>query len=244
MPPHICAPAHPADLSSPLKVVQVQPHPVLDGEPYVVVEPCCITVDVPSRLDPIALAAVRAADMVICPTLPDLLNLAPLRDTVALIETADKLGATVGVINDVDESGAVKKIAHAAAVLEKFKMVVSPAVIYHLPQFSNAYDKGMGVTEIKPRETRNRSALAPPWVAGILAPVFTSRSEDRPPPNRAGTTDFDPAHDHREPTVGSAEDSGGTGEAFLVCYIVLTPPASSANAPSVLPWRRVSAGGN
>src|SRR5262245_34704180 len=55
--------------------------------------------DAPSRLDPIALAVIRASDMVICPTMPDLLNLAPLRETVELIKSADKLGVTVGVIN-------------------------------------------------------------------------------------------------------------------------------------------------
>lgn len=109
-------------------------------------------IDVPSRLDPIALAAVRAADMVVCPTLPDLLSLGPLRETVALIESAGKLAASVGVINDVDQAGAAKKIAHAQAVLEDFKMTVCPTAIFHLPQFSSAYDKGKGVIEIKRAE--------------------------------------------------------------------------------------------
>jgi cellulose biosynthesis protein BcsQ len=37
--------------------------------------------DSPSKLDAIALAAIRAADMIICPTLPDLFNLGSLQDT-------------------------------------------------------------------------------------------------------------------------------------------------------------------
>jgi hypothetical protein len=64
-------------------------------------------------------------------------------------------------------------------------------------------------------ETRNRSALAPPWVAAILAPAFTSQRKGGPPPDSAGNTNPDPAHGHREPTLGSAKDSGGAGEAWV-----------------------------
>src|SRR5215471_21576991 len=61
-------------------------------------------------------------------------------------------------------------------------------------------------------ETRNRAALAPKRVAGVLAPAFMSQ---RPPPDWAGAADPDPAHDRREPTLGSAEDPGGTGTAWV-----------------------------
>jgi hypothetical protein len=61
-----------------------------------------LMIDAPSRLDPVALAAIRVSDLVVCPAATDLLNLAPLQETVALIETADKLGAAVGVLNNID----------------------------------------------------------------------------------------------------------------------------------------------
>jgi hypothetical protein len=64
-------------------------------------------------------------------------------------------------------------------------------------------------------ETPYRSALAPPWVAGILAPAFMLQREGGPPPDSAGNTKPDPAHGHREPTLGSAKDSGGAGEAWV-----------------------------
>ena len=86
--------------------------------------------------------------MIVCQTVPDLLNLAPLQATVALIESADKLGTTVGVLNNCD--GAAKKIEHAKTVLASFKMAVAQTAIFHLPQFSAAYDKGKAVTELKP----------------------------------------------------------------------------------------------
>ena len=47
-------------------------------------------------------------------------------------------------------------------------------------------------------------------VADVSAPAFKSKGEDGPAPNCTGTTHLNPAHDHREPTLGPAEDSGGT----------------------------------
>jgi chromosome partitioning protein len=120
-------------------------------------------IDAPSRLDPVALAAIRAAEMIVCPTVPDLLNLAPLQETVALIASADKLPAAVGVLNNVDESGAAKKIEHAIGVLASFNMAVASTPILHLPQFSAAYDKGKAVTELKPADGKAAQQIQALW---------------------------------------------------------------------------------
>ena len=109
-------------------------------------------VDAPSRLDAVALAAIRAADMIVCPTVPDLLNLGPLQETVALIASADKLAAAVAVLNNCDESGAAKRIEQARSVLASFKMAVASTTVFHLPQFSAAYDRGRAVIELKPAD--------------------------------------------------------------------------------------------
>jgi hypothetical protein len=90
----------------------------------------------PICVDAIALAAIQAADLIVCPTVPDLLNLAPLQGTVALIESADKLGAAVGVVNNVDESGAARKIEHAKGVLTAFKMAVAPTAPDDMTEFA------------------------------------------------------------------------------------------------------------
>src|SRR5262249_22666892 len=100
------------------------------------------------KLDDIAMAAIRAADMVVCPTLPDLFNLGSLQDTVQLLESAGKLPATVGVINNVDRSGEEARIGEATAVMEKFEMAVCPRVIRHRPEFQIAAEKGKAVTEL------------------------------------------------------------------------------------------------
>jgi hypothetical protein len=54
--------------------------------------------------------------------------------------------------------------------------------------------------------------------AHLLAPAFQSQRQDGPPPDCAGATDPDPAHDQREPTWGSAEDSGGTVKAWVQSF--------------------------
>jgi len=104
-------------------------------------------IDSPSKLDPIALAAIRAADMIVCPTLPDLFNLGSLQDTVRLLEASDKLPVTVGVINNIDKTGEEARIGAATAVMEKVNMAVCPAVIHHRPEFQIAAEKGKAVTE-------------------------------------------------------------------------------------------------
>ena len=120
-------------------------------------------IDAPSRLDPIALAGVRAADLIVCPTVPDLLNLAPLKETVSLIEAADKLRAAVCVLNNVEEAGAPKKIAHARDVLASFRMAVAPTAVFHHSQFSAAYDKGRAVIELKPAGGRAAVQIETLW---------------------------------------------------------------------------------
>ncbi|HEY7086044.1 MAG TPA: ParA family protein [Hyphomicrobiaceae bacterium] len=105
-------------------------------------------IDSPSKLDDIAIAAIRAADMIICPTLPDLFNLGSLQDTVRLLELAEKLGVSVGVINNIDKAGEEARIGEATAVMEKFNMAVCPAVIHHRPEFQIAAERGKAVTEI------------------------------------------------------------------------------------------------
>src|SRR5262249_51200633 len=74
-------------------------------------------VDSPSKIDATALAAIRAADLILTPTLPDLFNLGSLQDTVRLLEAAEKLDATIAIVNNVDESGAEARIAQAREAL-------------------------------------------------------------------------------------------------------------------------------
>src|SRR5262245_17866089 len=77
-----------------------------------------IVIDTPSKNDGTTLAAIRAADRIICPVMVDLFSLAALQDTAKLIEVAGKLPVTIGVLNDLDETGVVANIGEAEAVLK------------------------------------------------------------------------------------------------------------------------------
>ena len=106
-------------------------------------------IDAPSKLDGIAMSAIRAADMIICPTLPDLFNLGSLSDTVRLLEAGGKLAVTVGVVNNVDEGNtAAARVGQAVAAIEGLKMTACPVVVHHRPQFQTAALDGKGVTEV------------------------------------------------------------------------------------------------
>jgi chromosome partitioning protein len=137
-------------------------------------------IDSPSKLDATALAAIRAADMVICPTLPDLFNLGSLQDTVQLLEAGQKIGVTVGVVNNVDEGGAEARIGAAKAAIEGFKMLACPAIVYHRPQFQTAAEKGKGVTEAGARAKKAADEIRKLW-------AFLDRRAKQLEPSKAKT---------------------------------------------------------
>jgi chromosome partitioning protein len=152
---------------------------IVESAPALGISLCLI--DSPSKLDAIALAAIRAADMVICPTLPDLFNLGSLQDTVELLEVANKLAATVAIINNVDEVGAAPRIGAAQTVIGKLKMHACPVVVHHWSQFQIAAEKGMGVTEAG-RGKKAASEIRALWA--FLDQHARSRSAEEPQPSK------------------------------------------------------------
>src|SRR5215475_3127753 len=107
--------------------------------------------------------SIRAADMVVCPTLPDLFNLGSLQDTVQLLKAAGKLPVTVGVINNVDKAGGEARIGEATAVMAKFEMTVCPQVIRHRPEFQTAAEKGKAVIELGAKGKAAASEMRALW---------------------------------------------------------------------------------
>ena len=117
-----------------------------------------VVIDAPSRLDAIALAAIRAADIVITPAMPDLINLAPLRETAQLIGSADKLEATIALVNNADNS---KRVEEAREELKKLGLAIAPTVLLHSGQFATAYGRGKGVVELT--ESKAATQLRSLW---------------------------------------------------------------------------------
>jgi chromosome partitioning protein len=117
-------------------------------------------IDTPGKIDAGALAAIKLADTIVCPTLGDLFSLGSIQDTVRLLEAAEKLSAAVSVINNVDESGKKQTLAEATAVPESFTLPIAPVPIMHRRAFVSAIKRGKGVMETVPKGPATREIRA------------------------------------------------------------------------------------
>src|SRR5262245_30935208 len=84
---------------------------VVEGAPDFGVK--LVMIDTPGRLDAAILAAMRVADVIVCPTFGDLFSLDALERTVRLLEQAERLSRAVAVLNNIDEPGAKQTISEA-----------------------------------------------------------------------------------------------------------------------------------
>jgi chromosome partitioning protein len=122
-----------------------------------------IIIDSPSKADAVQLAAIRAADLIICPVMVDLFSLAGLQDTARMLETAGKLKVAVAVVNNLDEAGATANLAEAAAALKAIGMAMSPAPIWHRPAYTVAIGKGLSVTELGAKQKAAADEIKALW---------------------------------------------------------------------------------
>jgi chromosome partitioning protein len=123
-----------------------------------------IIIDSPSKADAVQLAAIRAADLIICPVMVDLFSLAGLQDTARMLETAGKLKTAVAVINNLDEAGAAVNMAEAAAVLKAIGMPMSPTAIWHRHAYTLAIKRGLSVTELGTKQKAAADEIKALWV--------------------------------------------------------------------------------
>ena len=123
-----------------------------------------IIIDTPSKTDAVQLAAIRVADLVVCPVMVDLFSLAGLQDTARMIETVGKLAVSVAVVNNLDETGAAANIGEAEAVLRAIGMAMSPTPIWHRPAYTAAIKKGLSVTELGAKQKAAADEIRDLWV--------------------------------------------------------------------------------
>jgi chromosome partitioning protein len=141
-----------------------------------------IVIDTPSKADAVQLAAIRAADLIICPVMVDLFSLGGLQDTARMLGTAGKLKAAVAVINNLDETGATTNLSEAAAVLKEIGMPMSPTPIWHRPAYTLAIKKGLSVTELGAKQKAAADEIKALWAfldrrAKQLQPAANAKSE-------------------------------------------------------------------
>ena len=121
-----------------------------------------LLVDTAPHLDKTALDTIRIADLVLCPTKPDLLTLGALADTVALIEAASAKQKVLAVINDLPtaEKARATAMGTATAALKKFGLSIAEATISHSPAMVTAISLGLGITEKSPKNSASKEVAA------------------------------------------------------------------------------------
>lgn len=110
-----------------------------------------LLVDTPPHTTGSALSAIRAADMIITPTQPNIFDILALKDTVALLKQADRMADAVCVVNGVNHQGAQQSFAEAEVAAEGMGLVVCPVYLKHLKSYATSLAKGLGVTEFEPK---------------------------------------------------------------------------------------------
>ena len=107
-----------------------------------------LVIDTAGRTEQAAMAAARAADLVLVPLQPSVMDLKTVRATADLIALA---GAPerVAVLMRVKAAGGARQ-DETRAWLERQGMPVCPAAIGDRVTFQDAYAQGLGVTEFEP----------------------------------------------------------------------------------------------
>jgi chromosome partitioning protein len=121
-----------------------------------------LIVDTAPHLDRTALEAIRVADLIVCPTKPDLLNLGAVADTIKLLDMAQSKGKALAVINDLPTAAKTRAVAleTSTLTLQKSGIDIAKTTISHSPQMVDAIALGMGITEKLPKNAASKEIAA------------------------------------------------------------------------------------
>ena len=105
-------------------------------------------IDTPPAAGPQALTAAEAADLVLVPCRPSLIDLDAIRRTAQLIKSA---GIAAYVVFNAAPPGATTLINDARTIVESTGMSVAPVILRERSAFRAAWPVGKGVTETEPK---------------------------------------------------------------------------------------------
>jgi chromosome partitioning protein len=104
-------------------------------------------IDTASHDDTGALAAIRAGGLIFCPVQPSLFDVAALKDTLALLDLANKRPFAMALVNALPATSTEEAYGEAALAIESLGLPVAKAGICHRRAFMIAASSGQGVTE-------------------------------------------------------------------------------------------------
>ena len=111
-----------------------------------------LMIDTAPHTDTGALAAIRAADLVICPTQASLFDVVALKDTVGLLDLAERRDRAIAVINGLPTQGGEDAKTEAVAAVTSLGLNVAKHGVGHRRPFVIAIGKGKGVTEMAKKD--------------------------------------------------------------------------------------------
>lgn len=110
-----------------------------------------VMLDTAPHSDRIAMAAIKRADLIICPSQSTMFDLASLRDTVRLITMTEQSDKAVGVVNFVpSDKGGHTAYKEAVGPMEQLGLKVCPQGVCFRRQFPKSLQQGRGVVEMEP----------------------------------------------------------------------------------------------
>jgi chromosome partitioning protein len=134
-------------------------------------------IDTAGKIDAVALAVMRAADLIICPTQPNFFDIGNLGEIAELLNTVGKLDNAVVVVNGLENSAKTlaQDFADAEQQASKFGFRVSPAYCVRRRSYVKSVASGKGVTEYKPKDKAATAEIEKLWLhLNTLNPISTA----------------------------------------------------------------------
>lgn len=104
-------------------------------------------IDTPPAAGSQAFTAAQAADLVLIPCRPSLVDLDAIRRTAQLVKSA---GITAYVVFNAAPPGATTLLEDARAIVEATGLAVAPVILRERSAYRGAWPMGKGVTETEP----------------------------------------------------------------------------------------------
>jgi chromosome partitioning protein len=137
-----------------------------------------LLIDTMPHSDAGALAAIRAADLIISPTQPSFFDIAALRDTTKLLDLCGRMDVAAGVVNNLPSGkGAKAAFEEAAVAIQGLGLRVCEAPVCNRRPFVNAIGRGAGVTEIYRADKAAQEIMALWDELNRLCPIVTPAKE-------------------------------------------------------------------
>jgi len=108
-----------------------------------------VFIDTPPRASEVALAAVKAADLVLIPCRPAVFDLDTMETTRDLIKTAGRQVPVMAVLNGIPATG-FKKREQAEEIIRSYGIEVCPSALAHRAAFADSMTLGLGPQEFDP----------------------------------------------------------------------------------------------